>query len=428
MKKAGRSLFRNLGALRDMQVMEEWVERFGPADDAVTVGLRTYFSAQESELKRAAAAALSQFDQHRWKRWSVELPRRAARLRPGKLLFAHLALERWTEARELHRRALRNRSRVALHRLRIGIKRFRYVVENFLPAFHRAWSDDLKEVQDLLGEIHDLDLLWATAVQVHAFADAESRTRWQKKIEAERETRIARYRQKMLGEHSLWQVWRAALPQGPKVEAAAFSRLRLWASHLDPDTGHSQHVERLALELFDGLQRPNHTEIQRDRSILRLAALMHDIGRSGGQKGHHKRTYRLLQKMTTPLGWSPEAFRTAAAIARYHRGAFPRTGQKTLLGLSQEQRQRVFRLAGVLRLADAFDAEHNNRISRVQVEMTDAAITVYAQGYSQRHRLAERIAAARHLLELTYRRPLLIKPLRNRGPRKGAIQSRTAGS
>src|ERR1700759_4261623 len=36
MKKAGRPLFRKLGELRDVQIMAEWVEKLGQADDAVT--------------------------------------------------------------------------------------------------------------------------------------------------------------------------------------------------------------------------------------------------------------------------------------------------------------------------------------------------------------------------------------------------------
>src|SRR5581483_8708768 len=124
---------------------------------------------------------------------------RAKRFRPDSGLFKHLALERWTEAHDLHRRALRNRSQTAWHNLRIGIKRFRYIVENFLPVEHALWGNDLKKLQDMLGEVHDLDVLWAAAQQVKAFPDDEARARWQARIREERERRIESYRQKMMG-------------------------------------------------------------------------------------------------------------------------------------------------------------------------------------------------------------------------------------
>jgi CHAD domain-containing protein len=212
MKKAGKALFSSLGSLRDVQVMAEWVQKLGPPEDPETQALLALLAKREQEHKIVAAEALRTFDLRQWRKWSRELPRRAARVRPGSIVFKHLALERWTEAHELHRRALRNRSQTALHQLRIGIKRFRYIVENFLPQQHQAWSSQLKELQDLLGDIHDLDVLWATATHVNAFASPESRARWHVIIHETREKRLARYRELMVGPESLWRVWRAELP------------------------------------------------------------------------------------------------------------------------------------------------------------------------------------------------------------------------
>jgi len=213
MKKAGKALFSSLGSLRDVQVMAEWVQKLGPPEDPETQALLALLARREQEHKVVAAEALRTFDLRQWRKWSRELPRRAARVRPGSIVFKHLALERWTKAHELHGRALRNRSQTALHQLRIGIKRFRYIVENFLPQQHLAWSSQLKELQDLLGDIHDLDVLWATASQVNAFAGPESRARWHAVIHEAREKRLSRYRELMVGPESLWRVWRAELPQ-----------------------------------------------------------------------------------------------------------------------------------------------------------------------------------------------------------------------
>ncbi|MGB7332508.1 MAG: CHAD domain-containing protein, partial [Terriglobales bacterium] len=229
MKKAGKKLFQALGELRDMQVMEEWIETLSgtrgitdPAavdlssGDPVAIKLLDHLHAREAECKQDAFKDLNQFDRKQWRQWSRTLPQRASRVRPGSVVYLHLALEKWTSAYELHKHALRTRSQVSWHELRIGIKRFRYTVENFLPRQHALWGDDLKELQDLLGEVHDLDVLWATAVEanVSAFPDVENRNCWREMLNAERSKRIARYREKMVGKDSLWRIWRAELPAG----------------------------------------------------------------------------------------------------------------------------------------------------------------------------------------------------------------------
>jgi exopolyphosphatase/guanosine-5'-triphosphate,3'-diphosphate pyrophosphatase len=225
----------------------------------------------------------------------------------------------------------------------------------------------------------------------------------------------------MVGKTSLWPVWRAQLPVGKQIESAALSRLKLWASFLDPDFKHSNHVTHLALQLYDGL--PNRpaaglSEATDDRSILEVASLMHDVGRSKKEKSHHKATYKLIDRMTPPLGWSKENMHLAAVVARYHRGALPWAGQKTLEGLSPDQKQIVFRLAGILRLANAFDSQADSHVQRLQVRQQNGFIEVAAQGYSPRDRTAESIAAARHLLETVYDQPIMIKPLRVTKPNR----------
>ena len=392
MKKAGKTLFRSLGDLRDVQVMMEWVQKLGPPADAGDAALMALLAKLEHEQKLTAGEAIRNFDIRQWNKWSHELPRRAARVKPGNLVFKHLALERWTAAYDLHRRAIKTRSQVALHQLRIGIKRFRYIVENFLPQQHEAWSSELKNFQDLLGDVHDLDVLWIRATEVNAFASPDSLARWQAIVQEERKKRVEKYRDLMSGSQTTWQVWRAALPAGHQIQLAAMARLRLWSSDLDPRPAHSRRVGALARQLFDGLSDSHLAPInpgQDLRSALYGAALMHDVGRFKHNKGHHKASYRLIRRLAPPLGWTASQLQVAAAAARFHRGAFPTLRHKVLRNLSLDQKKIVLHLAGILRFANALDAESDGLIQRVSIEVKDKILIVSAQGFPAWTRAAE---------------------------------------
>ncbi len=481
MKKAGKSLFQRLGDLRDVQIMMEWTEKLYPiptgtgardsltlapseqdhgqaetaaysietgpvhhARDPVAHALLQFLSAREDEHKRDAQSALEEFDRKQWRHWSKSLPARAARFRPGSALFKHLALERWTDARALHTRALRNRSQVALHQLRIGIKRFRYIVENFLPEQHKAWSDDLKHVQDLLGEVHDLDVLWATALSCHVFPDEASRRRWHALIREEREKRIQAYRDRMTGPDNLWQVWRAALPQEKQPKAIADRRMKLWAKALDPDFAHSERVSHLAVELYDGLRAAGllgSGDGAGSRSSLQIAALLHDVGKAKGKKKHQKASVKLIQAHGAPLGWKAEDMQRAAIVARFHCGKLPTKNHKMLRDLFPNEQKIAIELAAILRLANAFDAAHDGRIRRVRIQNVtprsavgspgdgkryinglpckpvtlapNEPLVIAAEGYTASTATAQSIAAERHLLETVLRRPVLVTPLKS---------------
>jgi CHAD domain-containing protein len=419
MKKAGRALFRSLGDLRDVQVMMEWVQKLGQPQDPETQALLELLRGREHEHKLTAGDAVRAFDVRQWRKWSRELPRRAARVKPGSLVFKHLALERWVAAHDLHRRAMRTQSQAGLHQLRIGIKRFRYIVENFLPEQHEAWAADLKNLQDLLGDVHDLDVLWDTAEQVNAFAGAESRARWHAIVQEARQKRVERYRERMVGPQSLWQVWRAELPQGKQIDAAAMMRLKIWASSLDPDVAHSRRVSELAGRLFDGLRGAGVAPASANqdlRAVLQTAALMHDVGRSKHEKGHHKTSYRMIRKMDAPLGWSSSQLQLAAATARFHKGALPTLRHKVLRDFALDQKKIALHLAGILRLANAL-SRSDGRVPQVAVDGDANCLIIQAEGYNPWTRAAEKVAGAAYLLELVLRRPILIKRSRVARPR-----------
>jgi len=413
MKKLGKGLFASLGDLRDTQVMIEWIEKLSSEEDPLRKTLLASLREREAGLKLVAHDAVNTFDRERWSELNRELAVRASRVPLEGLAFQYLALERWHDAHALHRAALRNRTATAYHQLRIGIKRLRYTVENFLPERHKRWSRDLRDLQDALGEVHDFDVLWAM-VKSHAEVGPEERSLWQQTIAAERAKRIALYRKKMMGRESLWKKWRAELPSGEQLARASLEKMRTWAEFQDPDNKHVELVTRLALELFDGLAREGLLpESEPARRILEAAALMHDIGGRGAK--HRKRGYRKIRGLHPPVGWNEEYLQAVAIVAHYHRGGLPPANHPIFAGLPIQRRSDLLPLAGVLRLANALDSSHDQRVRSLVVERQEGVVKVLAEGMpASIGRYGERLARARYLLESCVRMPILVRPFSQR--------------
>src|SRR5207253_7267342 len=113
----------------------------------------------EAQLRAVALHAAAKFDIKSWKHLARVLRKHSRLVPAGGLAAECLALERFQDAKELHAKALRTEKPKPWHALRISLKRFRYTVESLLPEHFSFWSENLKRVLDLLGEIHDLDLL-----------------------------------------------------------------------------------------------------------------------------------------------------------------------------------------------------------------------------------------------------------------------------
>jgi CHAD domain-containing protein len=414
MRKAGKQLFQALGRMRDTHVLMEWTGKLAPPEEPSGASLLEHLSAQETALQQELMPVVNSFDAAQWEKWRGALATRARQVPPGGLAFRHMALEKWTAARDLHNLALRNRSKVALHQLRIGIKRFRYTLENFVPTLHQLWASGLKEMQDLLGDVHDLDVLWETALKSGVLQSVEDRRLWRQRIRERRNQMVVEYRQKMVGKDSLWWKWREGLPDGAELERAGMAKVQVWSHFRDPRPLHSKRVQRIALGLFDQLSRIG-TSPDRDRryrSVLAAAALMHDVGRWQAKSNHHKKSYKLIMKFPRPLSWEPEMIAVAAFLARYHRGALPQTNHKAFRGLRVGQRKQALFLAGILRMADAMESGESTP-RRIRAEAMQGSVQLLIPDFDPLSSQAASVALAKHMLESACKKPMLVKSVKS---------------
>jgi len=424
MRKAGKQLFKALGRLRDTHVLIEWTEKLADSEDHGKAELLAHFGAEESALKQELMPVVDSFDVPQWDQWRESLSQRAAQVRAGSLAFRHIALEKWMTARELHRIALRNRSKVSWHQLRIGMKRFRYTLENFVPALHWQWARDLKAIQDLLGDVHDLDVLLETALKSGALQTPEDRLFWRTRITQKRNELISRYREKMVGPDSLWLVWREGLPDGVQLERAGMAKVQAWSQYRDPRPQHSKRVQRIAICFYDQLSRIGMIRDvdRRYRSVLAAAALMHDVGRWIAKSNHHKKSYKLIMKFPRPLSWEPEMINLAAFLARYHRGSLPQTNHRAFRGLRAHQRKQALFLAGILRIADAVEVDDGQPTPRIRAEMAVGSVQLLIPDFDPLSSKAASVALAKHMLESAVKKPMLVKSVRPE-PAKSLLDS-----
>jgi exopolyphosphatase / guanosine-5'-triphosphate,3'-diphosphate pyrophosphatase len=154
------------------------------------------------------------------------------------------------------------------------------------------------------------------------------------------------------------------------------------------DEPHATTVARLSTRLFDEL-RVEHALNERDRLLLEVAALLHDIGLFISLRGHHRHSLYLLQASEI-FGLSRDDMQFVGNIARYHRRGLPQSSHGAYASLDRDERVRINKLAAILRLANALDAEHLQKIGDLRIHDEDGVwvLTVEGKGDLTMERLA----------------------------------------
>jgi exopolyphosphatase/guanosine-5'-triphosphate,3'-diphosphate pyrophosphatase len=132
-----------------------------------------------------------------------------------------------------------------------------------------------------------------------------------------------------------------------------------YEAHLE----HAHHVTRLALRLFDDLRELTGLRHPLDRRVLELAAELHDIGHFVHSKKHHLHSYHLIRSDRLLDDWTPELRLWVSVAALNHRKKKLR-----LEDLHPKHHDRARSLIALLRIADALDYEHDQRVQIARVE------------------------------------------------------------
>lgn len=172
------------------------------------------------------------------------------------------------------------------------------------------------------------------------------------------------------------------------------------------DEDHGQHVALLALSIFDQTTAL-HGLGKRHRRILHAAAMLHDVGRSIGEAGHHKHSQYIIEHADI-AGLRPKDIQLAATVARYHRGALPMDHHHLYRMFGERRREKVRQLAGILRIADGLDCDRVQVVYNVTVESNDETIRVTVDGRGPLDHECTAAHEKRALLEAAFDRQIRI--------------------
>jgi len=158
------------------------------------------------------------------------------------------------------------------------------------------------------------------------------------------------------------------------------------------DSKHARYVARLCQRLFHVMKK-EHGLDPRSELILTIAALLHESGAYVSRSAHHKHSLYLILNSDL-FGLGSEDILLTALVARYHRRAHPQPTHEYYGQLDRPARIRVLKLAALLRVADALDSGHLQRLRELDMTLQDNRLIIQAANAGslavEQHRLQEK--------------------------------------
>lgn len=132
---------------------------------------------------------------------------------------------------------------------------------------------------------------------------------------------------------------------------------------------HVKYMEHFALTLFHGLKKSYRFD-ERDETLLRLGAILHEIGKFTRMKDYLVTSYDKISNLDI-FGIKHEEVVLIAHICRLISSSEKKLYESHLKDVHTEDQVRVYKLASILSIADALDKGKKQRIKIVDTQITE---------------------------------------------------------
>ncbi|MCL2462012.1 MAG: HD domain-containing protein, partial [Defluviitaleaceae bacterium] len=136
--------------------------------------------------------------------------------------------------------------------------------------------------------------------------------------------------------------------------------------------GHYRKVEDFALKIFDKMKKV-HGMGAREKLLLEVAAILHDTGKFINLKTHYQNTYNIVRGSDI-VGLNQREVGIVALICRYHSSQTPSAEDADYRLLDPADRVLVSKLSAIIRIADALDRSHMQKLNDLDVKLTDTEL------------------------------------------------------
>ena len=173
---------------------------------------------------------------------------------------------------------------------------------------------------------------------------------------------------------------------------------------------HARQVASLAHGLFEAMQ-PLHNQPAAAGKLLEAAAYLHDIGHFVSDTGHHKHSAYLVANSDLP-GFTDKERLIVAAICRFHRKSMPQARHSHFQTLDADAWRSVLYLSPLLRLGDALDRSHEQKVRKVAASLKNGSVGLQVEADADAELEIWAASEAGAAFREVYARPLSIQRVR----------------